>query len=177
MGPSLLESIANRLCSHQFAWPRRKADGEYYQVCVHCGAEYNYDWATMTRTDRVESHPSTAETGSTQPRVRRPTNWVPRARRLKVNVPMTYRLPGEEQWQQATILNISKSGLLFEATQLLRHNCGIEMIFEMPEEITGQANTRVLCEGYIARVSFPKGSSTARTAAAISEYTFLRNDE
>jgi hypothetical protein len=25
-------------------------DGTYYQVCVHCGAEYGYDWERMQRT-------------------------------------------------------------------------------------------------------------------------------
>jgi hypothetical protein len=25
-------------------------DGTYYQVCVHCGVEYGYDWERMRRT-------------------------------------------------------------------------------------------------------------------------------
>jgi len=41
-------------CSHEFSWPRRGSDGEYYQVCMLCAAEYKYDWATMRRTQRLE---------------------------------------------------------------------------------------------------------------------------
>ena len=41
-------------CSHEFSWPRRGADGDYYQVCLLCAAEYKYDWTTMRRTERVE---------------------------------------------------------------------------------------------------------------------------
>ena len=41
-------------CSHEFSWPRRGADGNYYQVCLLCAAEYKYDWTTMRRTERVE---------------------------------------------------------------------------------------------------------------------------
>lgn len=36
-------------CSHQFIWPRRAADGRYYQVCRICDAEYEFDWETMGR--------------------------------------------------------------------------------------------------------------------------------
>ena len=47
-------------CSHEFSWPRRAADGDYYQVCLLCAAEYKYDWTTMRRTERVEhSKPET----------------------------------------------------------------------------------------------------------------------
>ena len=177
MGPSLLESISNHLCSHQFAWPRRRADGEYYQVCVHCGAEYTYDWGTMTRVGRVESNNSPSDEPP-QHRVRRRSNWVPRARRLKVNLPVQYRQSGEQEWQTGTVVNISQSGLLFEASQMLRHDCDVEMMFEMPEEIAGQPKSKVLCQGYVVRVSSAKGSPTTPTmAAAISGYTFLRNDD
>ncbi len=41
-------------CSHEFSWPRRAANGEYYQVCLLCGAEYKYDWKMMRRIERVE---------------------------------------------------------------------------------------------------------------------------
>jgi hypothetical protein len=34
-------------CSHRFSWPLKRSDGTYYQVCVHCGAEYGYDWERM----------------------------------------------------------------------------------------------------------------------------------
>lgn len=39
------------LCSHEFKWPERAADGGYYQSCALCGAEYTYDWINMRRTE------------------------------------------------------------------------------------------------------------------------------
>ncbi len=42
-------------CSHRFSWPMKLPDGTYYQVCVHCGAEYGYDWERMRRTTAIPS--------------------------------------------------------------------------------------------------------------------------
>ena len=54
MAQKLMDVLMLGRCSHEFSWPRRGADGEYYQVCLLCAAEYKYDWATMRRTQRVE---------------------------------------------------------------------------------------------------------------------------
>src|SRR5438046_8900135 len=52
--PQMLpDSSYARLCSHEFLWPRRAADGHYYQVCLLCGAKYKYDWKSMQRIERV----------------------------------------------------------------------------------------------------------------------------
>lgn len=39
------------LCTHEFFWPLRAADGRYYQVCRRCGAQCEYDWTSMHRVD------------------------------------------------------------------------------------------------------------------------------
>ena len=44
-------------CSHEFAWPRKRQDGEHYQVCRLCGAEYAYDWRSMRRCGRMQQIP------------------------------------------------------------------------------------------------------------------------
>src|SRR6266700_7366164 len=49
------DSSYARLCSHEFLWPRRAADGHYYQACLLCGAKYKYDWKSMQRIERVGS--------------------------------------------------------------------------------------------------------------------------
>ena len=41
------------VCAHDFSWPRQRPEGGYYQVCLHCGEEYGYDWDTMRRTVRL----------------------------------------------------------------------------------------------------------------------------
>jgi hypothetical protein len=37
-------------CSHKFGFPiKRKPGARIYQVCLRCGAEYEYDWRQMRR--------------------------------------------------------------------------------------------------------------------------------
>ncbi len=47
------------VCSHEFFWPRRAADGYYYRVCRRCGVEYEYDWKNMQRVDDMGAEPET----------------------------------------------------------------------------------------------------------------------
>lgn len=37
-------------CNHRFAFPiRLRGTDTPYQVCIQCGAEYEYDWKRMRR--------------------------------------------------------------------------------------------------------------------------------
>jgi hypothetical protein len=45
------------VCSHEFFWPRRAADGHYYELCRLCGVEYEYDWKNMRRMDDMGGVP------------------------------------------------------------------------------------------------------------------------
>ena len=177
MGAKLLDAITSRLCSHQFAWPRRRPDGRYYQVCVLCGAEYMYDWNSMTRTGRIQPLTTGQAPAQAGHRSRRRSNWVPRARRLRADLHLEYRQAGSEKWHIGTVENISQSGVFFRASEVLSHDTDVELVFEMPEEITGQLNSRVLCKGYIVRAIRGPASKGSRPepalAAAISGYTFL----
>jgi hypothetical protein len=56
----LLQRLLQRACSHRFTWPRVDAFGRHYQVCLHCGAAYEYDWSGMRQTGRLEPLPSAA---------------------------------------------------------------------------------------------------------------------
>jgi hypothetical protein len=49
----LLELLLRQGCTHRFSWPRSGDNGRYYQVCLACGAAYEYDWETMRRTNRL----------------------------------------------------------------------------------------------------------------------------
>ena len=161
-------------CSHEFSWPRRAADGDYYQVCLLCAAEYKYDWATMRRTERVE--PGAAEPTTRRRSREKKPSWVPRARRLKLDLPLRYRVKNLNVWSEGIIQNISQSGVLFEGPTELPVNALVEMVFEMPEEISGQKNSNVLCQGRIIRAKVgranPDGSALA---ASILDYKFLHN--
>jgi hypothetical protein len=161
-------------CSHEFSWPRRAADGRYYQVCLVCAAEYQYDWNTMKRVKRVE--PAAPEsTTRRRSHARKPT-WVPRARRLKAQGPLRYRVKNLGQWYEGTIENLSQSGVLFYGPERFPVNALVEMVFEMPEEISGQKNSSVLCDARIIRANqSAKDAEEPASAAVILGYKFIHS--
>ena len=46
------------LCRHEFSWPHTGTAGQDYQVCLNCGAAYEFDCATMRRTGRLAAPPA-----------------------------------------------------------------------------------------------------------------------
>jgi hypothetical protein len=57
MTPPLLTRLLEIFCRHEFSWPHTGACGQDYQVCLICGAVYEYDCATMRRTRRLSAAP------------------------------------------------------------------------------------------------------------------------
>jgi PilZ domain len=174
MPQKLLDVLMLGRCSHEFSWPRRAADGHYYQVCLLCAAEYKYDWKTMRRTERMESEPE--PTSTTNRRNQKKPSWVPRARRLSLQTPVRYRAKGLGTWHEGTVENLSQSGVLIVGLQQLPENTLVEMVFEMPEEISGQKNSTVLCQGRIIRRKDARDSEFVGLAASILDYKFLRQN-
>jgi len=74
----------------------------------------------MRRTQRVDRNSDAAEAEGTtrrsRGRTRKPT-WVPRARRLKVDTPVRYRVKNLGSWYEGTIANLSQSGVLLLGPQ------------------------------------------------------------
>ncbi len=128
----------------------------------------------MRRGGRVEQ--GTAETTAVRRRSgqRHPT-WMPRARRLRTKIPLRYRGKNLSTWYEGMIQNISQSGVLFNGPQQLPANALIELIFEMPEEISGQKNSNVLCQGRLIRVkdAVDNTEDAFGLAASILDYKFL----
>jgi hypothetical protein len=181
MPQKIMDVLMLGRCSHEFSWPRRGADGDYYQVCLLCAAEYKYDWTTMRRTERVEHAKPDNVVRRSPTREKRPS-WTPRARRLKLDVAIRYRVNNTSAWHEGTIDNLSQSGLLFRGPQQLPVNALIEMVFEMPEEISGQKNRNVLCQGRVMRSRNKQGKETqdkdteagnGLLAASIVDYKFI----
>ena len=190
MPQKIMDVLMLGRCSHEFSWPRRGADGDYYQVCLLCAAEYKYDWTTMRRTKRLEhARPDTAVRRS-HTREKRPS-WTPRARRLKLDVELRYRVNSTSTWYEGKVENISQTGLLFHGPQQLPVNALIELVFEMPEEISGQKNRNVLCQGRVIRSADKQGKEArdrgkdkdkdkdtedgdSQLAASIVDYKFIR---
>jgi len=165
-------------CRHQFSWPRRTETGEYYQVCVHCGTEYRYDWSKMRRVEQVsvEERASVAENTTSIRRCGKKTAWTPRERRLRHNVTVQFRVVGSKLWHEGTTENISKSGVLFESQDSLQEGVGLELVFEMPKELTGDEPAPVLCKCTVARVTASqKESAVFHIACSVSDYEFMNS--
>ncbi len=172
MSQKLLEVLTLGHCSHEFSWPRRAPDGQYYQVCLLCASEYKYDWKAMRRTERIDSSATAATRRN--PSHSRKSTWVPRARRLKLRTPVRYHVKHETIWHVGVIENLSQSGLLLQGEDPLPQNTLVEMIFEMPEEISGQKNSSVLCQGRVIRAQQEQDSEEAApVAVAVLDYKFL----
>lgn len=169
-------------CSHEFSWPRRWENGAYYQVCLLCGDEYLYDWKKMCRTERitagrfaervmegVRKGPARSTAAKKKP------TWTPRARRLKLpNPEMRFRERGTREWLSGTAENVSNSGILFRTEHPLRENASVELIVEMPKEITGQEHSSVLCSCTVVRTEAADEEGKPRAYAAVLwDYRFL----
>ncbi len=88
----------------------------------------------MRRIERVE--PSAEEAAGAPRRTRghskKPT-WMPRARRLRLNTPVRYRVKNLGNWYEGIIDNLSQSGVLMHGPEVLPDNTLVEMVFEMPD--------------------------------------------
>jgi hypothetical protein len=179
MTQKLMDVLMLARCSHEFSWPRRSTSGEYYQVCLLCATAYQYNWKTMRRGNRIDDpapDTATAPSRSGQKKL----SWMPRARRLRSDLPVRYRGKNLSTWYEGKIQNISQSGVLFNGPQQLPANALIELIFEMPEEISGQKNKNVLCQGRVIRTKEAADKGTAEgkesfaLVASILDYKFLQ---
>ena len=131
----------------------------------------------MRRIERVDRSQSAAEaegaaTCRSRNRAHKPS-WVPRARRLKLDTPVRYRVKNLGSWYEGTIANLSQSGVLLQGPQNFPDNTLLEMVFEMPEEISGQKNSTVLCQGRVTRTKAQEKTEDSRLAASILDYKFL----
>jgi len=164
----LLRSIFGQPCSHAFSWPQLHPAGGYYQACVWCGDRYAYDWGTMDRCEKIA--PAVPPEASATPA--KPQAWNPRSPRLQVRRPVFYRELGQSQYRVAMVENISKTGILFQCQPNLPEGKTVEMILDMPEEISGQPNKHVICRGEVVRTE-PSDAGTFMVGVGISGYSFL----
>jgi PAS domain S-box-containing protein len=96
-----------------------------------------------------------------------------RAQRFKLNLPLRYRLVGEEDWQQGTTENISRSGLLFRGKEMLQPASQLEISMMLPAEIAGLSAAEVVCRGEIVRtIEAENGTTNPALAAKILQYHF-----
>jgi hypothetical protein len=147
MGRSLSDVIPLFACAHEFSWPRKTSTGDYYQVCLRCGAEYGYDWNTMRRTERVGHGTAVQNRGQ----MNRASGWRPRARRIHFETPIQYRTKDTEPWIEGMVRNVSQSGVYFVTATALPARANLEVIFVMPPEIAGHSDAKVICKVKVIR--------------------------
>lgn len=78
-----------------------------------------------------------------------------RALRFAIAMPLNYRQPGEDVWHDGQVQNISRSGVLFSAEELIEESSPIELTFQLPVEIGGESTAKVLCLGKVVRTVSP----------------------
>jgi hypothetical protein len=96
-----------------------------------------------------------------------------RAQRFQLHLPLRYRRLGESQWHEGTTENISRSGMLFQADEVLQPSSQLEINLVLPAEIAGLSSTEVVCRGEVVRTIEPNGTVLSPALAArILQYHF-----
>jgi CheY-like chemotaxis protein len=96
-----------------------------------------------------------------------------RAQRFYIQLPLRYRRLGENEWHEGTTENISRSGMLFEADELLQPAAQLEINLVLPAEIAGLSSTEVVCRGEVVRTVQSRAETVSPALAArILQYHF-----
>ena len=96
-----------------------------------------------------------------------------RAQRFNLQLPLRYRLVGDNAWREGTTENISRSGMLFRAEEAIPTNVQLEINLVLPAEIAGLSAAEVVCRGEIVRASQPEQPTMhPAVAAKILQYHF-----
>jgi PAS domain S-box-containing protein len=101
-----------------------------------------------------------------------------RAQRFQLHLPLKYRRLDEEKWHDGETRNISRSGLLFQAEDLLQPNVILEINLVLPAEIAGLSPTEVVCRGEVVRTVESNGEKMPPALAAkILQYHFQHGSQ
>jgi hypothetical protein len=69
-----------------------------------------------------------------------------RARRFPITVPLQFRKTGMSHWTKGTTVNISRTGILFEAEELPAADSLLDIIVDFPTK------SKLECHGSVVRV-------------------------
>jgi PAS domain S-box-containing protein len=101
-----------------------------------------------------------------------------RAQRFNLHLPLKYRLVGEGDWRQGTTENISRSGMLFRAEEMIPPNAMLEINLVLPAEIAGLSAAEVVCRGEVVRALEPEEPTmNPALAAKILQYRFQHGSQ
>jgi PAS domain S-box-containing protein len=127
----------------------------------------------VEKPQELEVRGQVAERAATSSRI--PTF---RAQRFNLSLPLRYRLLGEHDWRAGTTENISRSGLLFRADEMLQPSAQLEINLVLPAEIAGLSAAEVICRGEIVRTVRPETAGIQPALAAkILQYHFQHGSQ
>lgn len=107
-------------------------------------------------------------------RAKNKTGFAKRAQRFVIELPMRYRLKGDAGWSEGTTVNISTSGVLFQASRVLEPQSEIDIALTLPVAISGEAPAEIGCRGMVVRKVSAKGhGKRSLLAASIVRYRFV----
>ena len=69
--------------------------------------------------------------------------WVDRAERRLLRLPLRYRRDGQDDWQAGETINVSETGLLFTSNEMLEVDAQVEITFQTSGAPLLQSSTRV----------------------------------
>jgi hypothetical protein len=69
--------------------------------------------------------------------------WIERAVRHALQLPLRFRVEGQEDWTPGETLNLSESGVLFSSDQILEVNTKVEITFQTSGQPLLQTSTRI----------------------------------
>ena len=96
-----------------------------------------------------------------------------RAQRFTIHAPLRYRAAGDGNWRDGMIVNISKSGVLFQIDQGVPPHREIEMRFSLPTGMAGESAAHITCRCEVARtISHPGTGMPMALAARIIKFHF-----
>ncbi|MCU1255528.1 MAG: hypothetical protein JWM83_1827 [Candidatus Angelobacter sp.] len=75
--------------------------------------------------------------------VAEPRNSSERAMRHELNIPLRYRLEGQDNWAAGEAINMSESGLLFTSDQLLEVDTRVQITFQSTDTPQVKSSTRL----------------------------------
>ena len=111
-------------------------------------------------------------------KVREKLSRLSRAQRFNLNLPLKYRLVGEGNWRKGTTENISRSGMLFRAEEIVSPHAMLEISIVLPVEIAGLSAAEVVCRGEVVRALEPKQPRMCPALAAkILQYHFQHGSQ
>ena len=94
-------------------------------------------------------------------------NLLPRADRLQLRLPITYRAQGDEEWLLSRVVNLSESGVLFGPAEL-QPGAEVEVILSPPIQVGSMAKGKQVCIAQIVRAT-----NGGAAAARFEECRFL----